>query len=519
MRRTRNISGFFGWFGVSAVLMSAFAFAGFAQTPGPAKVLPPTPFRIGEKLTYEGNLDRYNNIAYAETYVASRGNLGGRDVIELRSKLTTRSIVSAAFFYVDEQRTTFVDAVSGLPVFRSITDNLTGIPDVTTIDNLATPATEFDLLSVIFKIRQMGGTGSLRINENGRSYAITFSTTGTKTVETGAGDFETTVVNVESELFSELGISNVTVNLSADEWRIPAAFAFNREKSVFEASLATVQIVDRLPELEPSSTPATPVPTPRPKPTPAATPTPAPYVDDRPLSKELAFELGERLDYTISAGGNRIGIATLHARERRMVAGKDSLLLSASVSGVDQGNSVFRLGDSMTTQVDPETLAPFSHVINFGGPIAGINQSAVFDTRRNAVIVNAGSNIITPNGTQNALSLLYSMRSFNLKRSGIAENPVNDTRVAVFWGEKPYVFTLRPGAVEQIEMNGTKQAAQLVTITAGSPQIDQYNLRIWLSEDRSRVPLRFAIGQYQFDLFSRTNTITPAAVQNTTELR
>jgi len=72
----------------------------------------------------------------------------------------------------------------------------------------------------------------------------------------------------------------------------------------------------------------------------------------------------------------------------------------------------------------------------------------------------------------------------------------------VFWDNRPYIFTLRPSPAELISMRGEKVSAQLVSISTQNPQLDALNIKIWLSNDARRVPLRFSIGGYQADLIS-----------------
>ena len=96
------------------------------------------------------------------------------------------------------------------------------------------------------------------------------------------------------------------------------------------------------------------------------------------------------------------------------------------------------------------------------------------------------------------------MRSFNLKPSRDLTNPVNDTRVAVFWTDRAYIFTLRPANIEEILFDGEKVKAQLITINTGNPQLDQLALKVWLSTDERRVPLRFSAGAFQADLTTVT---------------
>ncbi|MEO8071967.1 MAG: hypothetical protein ABI686_01855, partial [Acidobacteriota bacterium] len=62
------------------------------------------------------------------------------------------------------------------------------------------------------------------------------------------------------------------------------------------------------------------------------------------------------------------------------------------------------------------------------------------------------------------------------------------------------VFILRPSTAEIINLKGEKIPAQLISITTGNPQIDELNLRLWLSLGENRVPLRFTLGSYQADL-------------------
>ena len=97
-------------------------------------------------------------------------------------------------------------------------------------------------------------------------------------------------------------------------------------------------------------------------------------------------------------------------------------------------------------------------------------------------------------------SSLSTIRSFNSSQQD--SRPVNDTRVAVFWEKRPYVFTLRPSDAEIINLQGQKTSAQLITINTGNPQLDALSLKIWLSNDKNRLPLRLAAGSYQADLVS-----------------
>jgi hypothetical protein len=148
--------------------------------------------------------------------------------------------------------------------------------------------------------------------------------------------------------------------------------------------------------------------------------------------------------------------------------------------------------------VDPETLAPIWFEGQFGA-IPVLSQTAKFE--RTGKIAFGGKSIDAPVGTHTILSLMYAMRSFNLQRSKVSTNAVNDTRVAVFWDGKPAIFELRPASPADIDLNGTQVSAQLITVTTRDPVLDAMGVKVWLATN-SRIPLRYAVGSYQADLIT-----------------
>src|SRR5215212_3849865 len=134
----------------------------------------PTGIRIGERLTYNISVGRFPNTAYAELYAVSRGRITDKDAIELRSKFKTLDLASATVYLVDETRTTFASPASGLPLHIAITQNTFGLPKETNISFLTAPTTHFDIATMIYRIRQSGGNGSLTLLENERVYPVTF---------------------------------------------------------------------------------------------------------------------------------------------------------------------------------------------------------------------------------------------------------------------------------------------------------------------------------------------------------
>ncbi len=281
--------------------------------------------------------------------------------------------------------------------------------------------------------------------------------------------------------------------------RVPVAIRFRTAKGEFRAKVASIQNVEPQPEASPTPTPAAAN---TPKPTPAPTAAPKSYIENVPLPPELSFVLGETLEYGLTAGGQPVAKFVLQAAERKEFLKKDSLLLTATVTEAAPGSRLLLLGDQVKAYVNPETLGPRKLDINLTGTLGNFSQSVSFDERSNLITFKGTNQIEAPVGTHNILSLLYAIRSFNLKPSKDTSNPINDTRVAVFWDTKPYIFTLRPAVADSITIRGEKVSSQLISISTGNPQLDALNIKVWLSNDPRRVPLRFSLGRYQAELLS-----------------
>jgi Protein of unknown function (DUF3108) len=476
----------------------------FAQETIQTENLVPTHFKVGEKLTYNISFGKFKNAVYAETYVASRGKLGEKDAIEVRSKIKTNAFVSAAFYLVDESRTTFVSALTGFPLYVRKTSNAMGLPRITSENYLVSPTANYDLLTLIYHARIVGGNGNFPLFEDDKNYSMVFLNSGSERVITDAGDFDTSSSTVTGEYLTEKGITDLKINFTNDDARIPVLIRFKTEKGDFRAELSSIQNSEPIVTITKTPTPtpiATPVPTPRP------VSTPAPYIDNQPLSADIAFKLGETLEYRITASGQLIGFVTLHAKDRTLFAGLDSLQLKAFVSGSDQASGIFNLNEGISAQVDPDSLAPQSIELKFSGVLSQYNQTARFDQKNGTVTFNGVTSPDVPVGTHSLLSLAYAIRSFNLKPSKDPSNPVNDTRVAVFFGDKATVVTIRPSGTENLPFDGTKIPSQMVSISTGNPNFDRFNLKLWLSADENRLPMKLSAGIYQADLIKRSNSL------------
>jgi hypothetical protein len=462
----------------------------------------PAGIRIGERLTYTISFQRYENVGYAETFAISRGKLGESEAVEIRMKIKTSGLLSA-IYPIEESRTTFTSPDTGNPLFIRRSDN-TGVAVRETVSNfLTTPVSGLDILTLLYKARQSAGSGSFVLIEGEKTYNVILQPQQNgEHLKTDAGEFDTTISAVQSDYLLDNGIQSLKISFSNDDAHIPVLFRFKTSKGEIRAALSGSQIVE--PEVETTPLPQ-PTQTPKPVATPRPTATPQPFIDNQPLPPDLGFSLGEKLDYRVTNGNRVVGDISFQAKERKLVNREDSLFLLATVTSAEQGNGLFSTGDSITAQVSPETLAPFSIDIKFSGPLAALSQTTKFDQRSGTVTAGA-TRIDSPIGTHCILSLLYAVRSFNLTPSKDAGNPVNDTRVAVYWEGKTYIFTLRPSEPETITVNGQKVIAQRIVVNTGVPQFDRLGLKLWLSTDDDRVPLRISLGTYQADLIAQSKS-------------
>lgn len=485
----------------SLSLISAFFIFGlaiiFAQSV-PKTAAQSLPYRIGERLTYNVSFNKLSDAAFVEIYVVSRGKLAGKDAIEIQAKFKTTNLVSA-FYLLDETRTSYISAETGLPLYTKIVSNEGVLPKETVKNYLENPSPYNDLLSAIYQARS--GAANVTFQEGERTYNIALQPGAAEKVKTDVGEFETTVSTAQSLYFDENGIKDFRINISNDEARLPVMIRFKTQKGEFRAGLASIQTI------VPETAEPTPTPTPKPLPTPAQTPkpTPTPYAENEPLSDDLPFVLGETLSYRLTSQNQPAGTVVLQAKERKLVNGRDSLLLTATMTEGGQARAIFNVGDSLKTQVDPLSLAPMSFELKLTGSLTSYNQVVQFDQNSGFVLNTANANRIdVPVGTHGILSLAYAVRLFNLTPSKDNTNPVNDTRVAVFFGEQYYVLTLRSLNFETVEFDNRKISAQVISVTTGNPAIDRFNFKIWLANDVSRLPLRLTAGTYRADLQSAT---------------
>ena len=105
------------------------------------------------------------------------------------------------------------------------------------------------------------------------------------------------------------------------------------------------------------------------------------------------------------------------------------------------------------------------------------------DQSSGAATFNDGARVEVPIGAHDLLSVLYALRSFDL-------TPPKRSAVAILINKRPRTLSISALRRETIELGGQRIPAVELSLTTDDPQGDRFNLRLWVSADSRRLPLR-----------------------------
>jgi hypothetical protein len=94
-----------------------------------------------------------------------------------------------------------------------------------------------------------------------------------------------------------------------------------------------------------------------------------------------------------------------------------------------------------------------------------------------------GARIEIPVGTHDYVSFFYVIRTLNLVGT-------KRTAISMLVENKPKTVFVESGTREQVQLTGRKVLAIPLKITTDDPDPDKYQFRMWISDDRQRLPLR-----------------------------
>ncbi len=267
-------------------------------------------------------------------------------------------------------------------------------------------------------------------------------------------------------------LKNFKIYFSDDERHVPVLITARVRSGDLTAELAGSEFVKPPEEIV------------APPPAIVAAPAPRP-AEPAALSDSLPFKIGEQLNYQVFIGSNNtpMGLATFQVRGRQRYFDHDGVFLNVTAQTTGAAASLFVARDQIDSYVDPQALLPFRTVMNLVEGRRRLNQTITVNQDTGVATTDGGARIEIPVGTHDYLSLFYVLRTFNFaakKRSAIS----------VLVENKPKTLFVEAQKRESIQLGNRTVPALALSITSDDPQPDKYQLRMWISDDRQRLPLR-----------------------------
>jgi hypothetical protein len=495
-----------------AILFSTLIFPVFAQNGGSAAYpFSQSPYQVGERLTYNVSFSSFPSAAHAEFQILSRGVFFGREAIQVRAHVQTTEIVNVALLALNNEYTTYIDPATGLP-FRSEETVRDAIASADSAQDINQPAGTdaippkqkgfpgtYDLLSAFYRARALplasGAEYNFSVRGEAAEYQAELKVVGHDSINTNVGSFSTIVTQVR---ISNSPLRNVKAYFSDDERHVPVLVTARVANGELRAELAASEIVKPPPIAAP--TPQIAV---NPGPLPAPTPNPTVIVSN----ENWPFAIGEQLNYQIFIGPQTTpaGIATFQVRGRSRYFERDGFYLTVNAQTTNALARVFVARDQIDSYVDPKALFPFRTVMNLIEGRRRLNQTLNLNQESGTAIMDPGGRIEIPVGTHDYLSFFYAVRTFNLA-------PNRRSVISMLVENKPKTLFVNSQKRETIQLGERAVPAIALSITTDDPEPDKYQLRMWISDDRRRLPLRIScatqLGPVRADL-----AILPAAPQ------
>lgn len=504
-------------FSTISILILAWLFPVFAQDKNGGGTVPfsRVPYKVGERFSYIVSYSNFPSAAHVEVQVVSSGNYYGRDAVQLRGHVETNDIVNVALLALNNDYTTYVDPLNGLPirsqrVVRDATSSTDSFHDfnqpagTAAIPSKVGFAGTYDFLSAFYRARALplapGATYRFSVRGDTEEYQVELRVVGQQVINTNVGSFNTKVTQVRVLNNSSVNKLRIRIYFSDDERHVPALITANVRDGEIRAELAGSEFVSTPPPpAAPSPTPAT---APTPRPSPAETPVERPARDEH-----WPFSIGEQLNYQVFIGTNNtpVGLATFQVRGRSRYFDRDGLLLAVKAQTTGAAARIFVANDQIETYVDPKAFLPYRTQQNLVEGQRRKNQTLTINQDRGTATTDKGERIDIPVGTHDYLSFFYAVRTFNVnppKRNAISLLVENGAKTL-------FISSLKR---EEIQLGEQKVSAIAISLTTDDSDSDKYQLRLWLSDDNRRLPLRLTAAT-QLGLLRADLVILPTTPQ------
>jgi hypothetical protein len=198
-------------------------------------------------------------------------------------------------------------------------------------------------------------------------------------------------------------------------------------------------------------------------------------------------------------------MASFQVRGRARYYDRDGLFLSVTAQTTGAAARLFFANDKIDSYVDPKGLLPYRTAMNLVEGQRRLTQVLSFNQESGTATSDQGTRIEIPVGTHDYVSFFYTLRTLNL-------TPQKRSALSVLVENKPKTLFVDALKRETIELGDRKVPAIALTITSDDSEPDKYQFRMWVSDDRRRLPLRFTcttkLGPLRADL-----AILPTAPQ------
>lgn len=519
-----------------AALCLCAAAWGQGRTDATNAPLSQAPYRVGERLTYTVAFSNFPTAAHVETQIVGRGQLYGREGIELRAHVETIGVVSAALLALNNTYATFVDPANGLP-YRAQQSVRQGARVQDVAQDYNTPlgdsalaqgrdvtvaAGTYDFLSALYRLRALplaqGATYALSVKQGESVYDAEVKVTGRETLKTNIGSSNTVVAEVRVRGNKEADEYRVRLYFTDDERHVPVLISARHRAGEIRIELASAEFVGETQDPLANTNP-TPTPTdirlppeqlagnnpPRTTPPPAVTPTPAPTPPAPPA--DLPFKPGEQLNFNFFLGVNAqpAGSASFLVRPRARYFNREGLLLTANLQSAGAVQALFPVSDQVNSYVDASTVLPFRTELALAEGKRRARFVVSADQQGGSALFEDGTRVDVPFGTHDLLSVFYALRSFDLA-------PGKRNSVSLLLNKRPRVLFITALRNATLQLGGQNIPAVELALATSDPDGDSLALRLWVSTDKRRLPLRLTavtpLGPVRADL-----AIIPTSLQ------
>ncbi|MDQ3134800.1 MAG: DUF3108 domain-containing protein, partial [Acidobacteriota bacterium] len=175
--------------------------------------------------------------------------------------------------------------------------------------------------------------------------------------------------------------------------------------------------------------------------------------------------------------------ANFQVRARASYFNRDGILINANMYTTGAGQRLFAVSDKIDTFIDAKTGLPFRTQLRILEGSHRVEGVVTFEQERGSAVTTDGQPLEIPVGTYELVSVLYAMRSFDL-------TPPKRNAVSLLINKRPRTLSITALKREVLELGGQRIPAVQLALATDEARGDALGLRLWVSTDRRRLPLR-----------------------------